>query len=41
MTFDWFLVTFGIPAITLAIACAAVLANERDARRRDHRQPGE
>ncbi len=41
MTFDWFFITFGIPAITLMIAYAAVLANERAARRLDHRPPGE
>ncbi|MGT2485199.1 hypothetical protein ACU4GA_02360 [Methylobacterium oryzae CBMB20] len=28
MNYDWIFVTFGIPAITLAIAYAAVRANE-------------
>jgi hypothetical protein len=41
MTFDWVFITFGIPAITLAIAYAAVFANERAVRRLDHRPPGE
>lgn len=32
MNYDWLFGTFGIPAITLAIAYAAVRANERAAR---------
>ncbi|SEH29531.1 hypothetical protein SAMN02799636_00790 [Methylobacterium sp. 275MFSha3.1] len=35
MNYDWIFVAFGIPAITLAIAYAAVRANERAARRLD------
>ena len=35
MNYDWLFVTFGIPAITLAIAYAAVRANERAARHLD------
>jgi hypothetical protein len=40
MTFDQLFVIFGIPAITLVVAYAAVLANERAARRLDQ-HPGE
>lgn len=35
VNYDWLFVTFGIPAITLVIAYAAVRANERAARRLD------
>ncbi|WP_342106690.1 hypothetical protein [Methylobacterium sp. SI9] len=35
MNYDWFFITFGIPALTLMIAYAAVRANERAARRLD------
>ena len=35
VNYDWIFVTFGIPAITLAIAYAAVRANERAAQRLD------
>ncbi|WP_279594275.1 hypothetical protein [Methylobacterium sp. J-030] len=35
MNYDWLFVTFGFPAITLAIAYTAVRANERAARRLD------
>ena len=40
MNYDWLFITFGIPAITLAMAYAAVRANELSARRLDH-PPGE
>ncbi|WP_279599455.1 hypothetical protein [Methylobacterium sp. E-065] len=35
MNFGWLFVTFGIPAITLVIAYAAMRANERAARHLD------
>jgi hypothetical protein len=35
VNYDWLFITFGIPAITLIIASAAVRANERAARRLD------
>jgi hypothetical protein len=41
MTGNWLFFTFGIPAVTLIVAYAAVLANERAARRLDQAPPGE
>lgn len=40
MNTDWLFITFGIPAIAIAIAYAAMRANERAARRLDS-PPGE